>query len=109
MRVLDDVFHEYAREFRFPGYFGCNWPAFYECMTELDGCPAPALLTIISDPDELLSDEPEEMRTLMRQLADIGKRWANAFALLGAGWGSKASEIPFHTVVLEPSRHEAAS
>jgi hypothetical protein len=109
MRVLDDLFREYAREFRFPDYFGYNWPAFYECMTELDGCPAPAFLTIISDPDELLSREPEEMPTLTRQLESIGRRWASAFGLIGPEWGAKAGEIPFHTVLLEPSRHEAAS
>lgn len=109
MRVLDDLFREYAREFRFPDYFGYNWPAFYECMTVLDECPAPAFLTIISDPGALLSREPEEMPTLMRQLEGIGKRWAGAFALLGSGWGVNAGEIPFHTVVLEPGRNEATS
>lgn len=109
MRVLDDLFREYAREFRFPEYFGHNWSAFYECMTVLDGCPAPAFLTIISDSDELLSQEPEERPTLLRQLEDIGKSWANAFALLGPEWGAKAGEIPFHTVLLAPSSDEDLS
>lgn len=108
MRVLDDLFREYAREFRFPDYFGYNWPAFYECMTELNECAAPAFLTIISNRDELLSHEPEEVPTLMRQLESIGRRWAGAFGLLGSAWGVNAGEIPFHTL-LAPGGKEATS
>ena len=103
MRSLDELFHEYSREFRFPEYFGSNWSAFYECMTELEGRPAPGFLTLISDADQLLSRDPNELPTFTRQLESIGRRWADAFGLLGPEWGRNSGEIPFHTILVEAS------
>ena len=98
MRVLDELLREYAREFRFPDYVGDNWPAFYECMTGLDECPAPAFLAIFSDRGALLSQEPDEIPTLMRQLESIGRPGAGAFGLPSSAWGVNEGQIPFHTV-----------
>ena len=65
-----------------------------------NGQPARAYLTIITRGDEVLSDEPEELGTYLRQLEKIGRRWASAFAL-GPGWGG--GEVPFHTVIIDRS------
>ncbi|MER7249756.1 barstar family protein [Kribbella sp. NPDC000426] len=100
MHSLEDLFREYVREFSFPEYFGWNWAAFGECMKVLDGQPARAYLTIITHGDEILSDEPEELNTYLRQLEKIGRRWGSAFAL-GPAWGG--GEVPFHTVVIDGS------
>jgi hypothetical protein len=98
MHSLEGLYREYVREFSFPEYFGWNWAAFGECMKELDGQPARAYLTIITHGDEVLSDEPEELSTYLRQLEKIGRRWASAFAL-GPEWGG--GEVPFHTVIID--------
>jgi RNAse (barnase) inhibitor barstar len=98
MRTVEELFREYAREFSFPEYFGWNWPAFNECMTELEEQPARAYLTVITHADEVLSAEPDDLATYLRQSGDIGRHWAGAFAL-GADWGG--GEVPFHTVFIE--------
>ncbi|QIS02446.1 hypothetical protein F5X71_09020 [Nocardia brasiliensis] len=36
MRTTTELFAEFAAAFQFPWYFGQNWAAFDECMTDLD-------------------------------------------------------------------------
>lgn len=98
MHTLEELFREYVREFSFPEYFGWNWAAFDECMKELEGQPARAYLTIITHADQVLSAEPDELPTYIRQLEEIGRRWGGAFAL-GPEWGG--GEVPFHTILVE--------
>lgn len=98
MQSLEGLFREYVREFSLPEYFGWNWPAFDECMKELEGRPAQGYLTIIKRADEVLAGEPGELDTYLRQLDNIGRRWAYAFAL---GPDRGGGEVPFHTVLVE--------
>jgi hypothetical protein len=98
--IRSKLFREYVREFSFPGYFGWNWAAFDECMKELEDQPARTYLTVITRADQILSAEPDELRTYLRQLEDIGRRWAGAYALCPE-WGG--GEVPFHTL-LQDSR-----
>jgi hypothetical protein len=100
MHTLDELFREYVREFSFPEYFGWNWAAFDECMTELEARPAHAYLTVIARAEETLSAELGELDTYHRQLEGIGRHWAGAFAL-GPEWGG--GEVPFHTVFVDGS------
>lgn len=97
MHTLEELFREYVREFALPEYFGWNWAAFDECMKELDDQPARAYLTIITGGEQVLSAEPDELPTYLRQLEGIGRRWAGAFAL-GSEWGG--GEVPFHTILV---------
>lgn len=97
MHTVEELFREYGREFSFPEYFGWNCAAFHECMTELEDQPARAYLTLIMSADEVLSAEPGDLATYLRQLEEIGRHWAGAFAL-GPQWGG--GEVPFHTVLV---------
>lgn len=36
MHTVEELFREYVRAFSLPGYFGWNWAAFDECMSELE-------------------------------------------------------------------------
>lgn len=98
MQDFDSLLREYSREFRFPEYVGANWDAFFECMTELEGFPAVAYLTVIEDGDLVLAQEPAERDMFLRQLGLIGQYWGRSFGL-GPEWGG--GEVPFHTVLLE--------
>lgn len=100
MQAVDGLFREYVREFRFPEYFGWNWPAFSECMTELSWLPATSYLTVIDEADLLLRDEPADLPTFLRHLANIGMRWAHSFGL-GPEWGG--GEVPFNTILVRDS------
>jgi RNAse (barnase) inhibitor barstar len=96
--TLEELFREYVREFQLPEYFGWNWPAFYECMRDLSWLPATSYLTVIFNSTALLRAEPAELPTFTRQLADIGKRWANSFGL-GPEWNG--GEVPFNTILVQ--------
>jgi RNAse (barnase) inhibitor barstar len=98
MHTLEELFREYVREFSFPEYFGWNWAAFDECMKGLNDQPARAYLTVITRADQILSAEPDELATFLRQLEDVGRRWGGAFGL-GVEWGN--GEVPFHTILGE--------
>jgi hypothetical protein len=98
MRTVEELFREHVREFSFPEYFGWNWAAFDECMTGLEDRPARAYLTLIMRASEVLAAESGDLATYLRQLEDIGRHWAGAFAL-GPEWGD--GEVPFHTVFVE--------
>lgn len=100
MHTLEELFRAYAREFSLPEYFGWNWAAFDECMTELEWLPARAYLTIVTRAEEVLCDDPGDFPTYLRQLGHIGRYWAGSFAL-GSEWGY--GEVPFHTILIENS------
>ncbi|MFG1912407.1 barstar family protein [Kribbella sp. NPDC048928] len=98
MRTVDDLFQQYVREFRLPEYFGWNWAAFDECMTDLAWMPANGYLTVIDSADQVLADELDDRATSLRHLRGIGRYWSRAFAL-GPAWGR--GEVAFHTVLVD--------
>jgi hypothetical protein len=113
MQDVPQLFSEYARAFRFPDYFGANWPAFDECLGDLDWLPSRAYTTVITSGESLLEDVPVERETFFRVVSDVGRRWAGSFGL-GPAWGG--GEVPFHTVLVDRStevlgspRHERGS
>lgn len=97
MRSAEAFFAEFVREFRFPEYFGWNWAAFAECITELSGRPAPAYLLTIERADQLLVDSPTDREIFFRLIRDVTLHWANSFGL-GPEWGG--GEVPFNVALL---------
>jgi len=61
------LFSHYARELRFPYYFGFNWDALDECLTDLEWLVIPSLL--LWHEDIPLSAHPEGARTYLMDLA----------------------------------------
>jgi hypothetical protein len=106
MRTVDDLFREYVRVFSFPEYFGWNWAAFAEYITELTGAPAQSYLTVVSQANRVLENDPLDRHTYLRQLNGIGKFWANSFGL-PAEWGG--GEVPFNSILLVPQPDQALS
>jgi RNAse (barnase) inhibitor barstar len=100
MPTAESLFREYVREFHFPEYFGYNWDAFYECMRELEGIPAPAYLTVVEHSDQVLSENSRDLAVYLELLADIGKYWSNSFGL-GPEWGG--GEVAFNSILLPPA------
>lgn len=56
-RSLDDFFCEISSSMRFPWYFGWNWAAFDECMTDLEWLRFSRLLIVIDDYDLIFQEE----------------------------------------------------
>ncbi|WP_372969132.1 barstar family protein [Microbacterium sp.] len=101
MRTAPTLFGVFASAFKFPDYFGDNWAAFHESMTELEAMPAKGYLTVIRRSELLLADDPADLPTFIRQLGSIGQHWSRSFGL-GPQWGG--GEVPFRTLfsVAEP-------
>lgn len=74
-RTLDALYDEVSAALQFPWYFGGNWAAFDECITDLDWIPADTYCLMISQADLLLCDEPVEFSVLMRVLDSANVNW----------------------------------
>ncbi len=68
-------FDEAAAALQFPYYFGANWNAFWECITDLSWLWRPSFLLIFDRADVLLRDSPGDFATLARVLADANEHW----------------------------------
>ncbi|MEV6976730.1 barstar family protein [Kitasatospora sp. NPDC093806] len=73
-RTKPALFAEWARALSFPGYFGHNWDAFEECLTDTlhpPGATAPTrLLVLVTATEALLADEPPAQLALLLAILD---------------------------------------
>jgi hypothetical protein len=77
MRNAQRLFDEFAAALQFPAYFGENCAAFDECLTDLGWLPAGAgHVLVITEPAEVLADDPADFTVLVRILADAVTDWA---------------------------------
>jgi RNAse (barnase) inhibitor barstar len=104
MRTVDGLFAEFAHALAFPGYFGANWAAFEDCLSDLDWLPAPAYLLVVDAADQLLADEPAQRTGLLGDLlVRVARYWGEAVE--DGGWWDRRG-VPFHVVLVtgdEPS------
>jgi Barstar (barnase inhibitor) len=92
------LFTEFALGWEFPDYFGHNWPALEDCLTDLAWVPAPGYLCVIDHAEALLEDEPPvAMAVLTDLLTRVGAYWAAPIAV-GEAWDRPAK--PFRTLLL---------
>ncbi|MCF1598726.1 barstar family protein [Streptomyces muensis] len=78
-RTRAGLFSAWARALEFPAYFGHNWDAFHDCVSEKalwhsdpDGPPPAHPLTIlVEDAAHLLADAaPQDLTVLLQSLSD---------------------------------------
>ena len=111
-----EVFSGFANALQFPYYFGWNWAAFDECLSQMDmaeavgvplssGLPvSTGIVVIVFDAGEVLSHDPEAMGVLVRSLQRARQVYATPIDR-GEWWDRPA--VPFH-VVLQLGRDQAA-
>jgi hypothetical protein len=92
------LFNEHAAALQFPAYFGENWPAFDECLNDLEWFPADAYILFISDADKLLAYDNREFTTFMKIITKTIREWVT---------GREYDEFPnpptpFHVVLHSP-------
>lgn len=78
MPDADGVFRTFQRELGLPDYFGGNWDALDECLSDLEAMPATALLLVLTDAGRVLQHSPEELDFLAEILARTAEAWAEA-------------------------------
>ncbi|WP_273544069.1 barstar family protein [Cellulomonas fulva] len=98
MRTVGGLFDEVSAALQFPYYFGENWPAFDECLADMDWLPLQVgIVVTVLDAVEVLSDEPSaELGTLARTIAHASETYAEPIAS-GEWWDRPA--LPFHVVL----------
>ena len=63
---------EFAAALQFPHYFGENWDAFEDCLSDLSWLGDLPLLLIVANADRVLPDAPEDFKTFVSILTTIG-------------------------------------
>ena len=96
------LFAEFARALEFPDYFGHNWDAMEECLTDLEWLPARGYVLLITDAAHVLPNDETEYETFLEILCDAGEAW-------GSGKAGMAMQraTPFH-VLFAVSKQERA-
>lgn len=71
--TVDDFFKEISASMRFPSYFGWNWDAFDECITDLEWLKFSGLLIVIDDFNYIFHTEdcPSIYRALLTKHINI--------------------------------------
>jgi hypothetical protein len=80
-RTMGAMFDELAAALQFPTYFGENWAALDDMLLDLDWLPTHDHLLLVSDADELLADEPDDVLELL----------IRAFVRAHQAWGGETS------------------
>jgi RNAse (barnase) inhibitor barstar len=60
----------FARELRFPDYFGHNWDALNDCLRDLGYLPGNGIVIVIDQFDRFASHDPQEWSTALHVLRE---------------------------------------
>ena len=93
MRTIDSLFNEFASGLQFPSYFGKNWSAFDECINDLDWLSGESYIIGITDSNDLLCRDEEEISTFFKILKKACEEWSKPKDI-GQKWGREGR--PFH-------------
>jgi RNAse (barnase) inhibitor barstar len=69
------LFQEWAAALQFPSYFGHNWDAFEDCLTDLDWLPAKNYLFFITNANSILRDSSHELNMFLDILNKAEASW----------------------------------
>ncbi len=104
-QTVDELFNEVGAALQFPYYFGENWPAFNECIYDLDWLPAEAYIFMFDQANLVLQHESkEDFRVLIRILKDASENWE--------AWRQALSDVgpvPTYRIIFQVDEQELAS
>ncbi|HMM71866.1 MAG TPA: barstar family protein [Rhodocyclaceae bacterium] len=69
------LLEELARAFALPEWFGYNWDALSDCLTDLSWKEAPGYVLRIAHAERWLREEPDDWRVLCDALRDVSDYW----------------------------------
>jgi len=76
-------FDELAAAVQFPYYFGENWDAVWDCITDLNWVRGSSFLLIFDSAQHLLSESDRGFQILLEVLTHAHDRWHREFADFG--------------------------
>jgi hypothetical protein len=71
----EGFFTEIARVLHFPDYFGRNWDAVNDCLTDLTWLPATGYVLLFDGFGLLAHDQPDQWRIGLNVLSDAAAFW----------------------------------
>ena len=97
-RTRAALFDESAAALQFPYYFGENWNAFDDCLTDLEWLRAVGYVVAVGNAVELLAEErPEEFSLFVELVGRIARQWGEAVAPDGrTARPPRAFHVVFH-------------
>jgi len=97
MRTEPELFDEFAAAWQFPAYFGENWAALDDCLTDLAWLPPKAgYVLVVTEPLRVLERAADALPVLVRHLTSVCAAWSAPVAL-GEWWDRPA--VAFQTVL----------
>lgn len=66
-----------AEAMKFPAYFGFNWDAFEECITDLTWCPAKKYVLMYERPDVFAHADPSQWQIAIEILHSAEEYWGS--------------------------------
>lgn len=98
MRSTDGLMAEMSAALQFPHYFGENWAALDECLSDMDWLlPTKAIVVLVGEPSDVLRDEPiDELQALVKAISNASETYNSPIAE-GEWWDRPA--VPFHIVL----------
>ena len=100
------LFDEFAAALQFPLYFGENWDAFEECISELESLPhGVGIVIVVTEPDRVLCAEPEAMQQLVAVLESASRMWSQVSDL---DEPRVRQAVPFHVLLAASDKSAAA-
>jgi len=102
-RTAAGLLTECARVLDFPDYFGHNWDALEECLTDLEWLPAKGYILLFTDAAHVLPNDETEYETFLEILRDAGEAWGSGQAGMSA-----QRATPFHTLFAVSKQEKAA-
>jgi hypothetical protein len=103
-------FQEIARALQFPDYFGRNWDAVYDCLTDFNWLPADGYVLVLDGFDHLAMNEPGQWEIGLKVLREACAFWRPLsrpmYVLLG-GSGELAPGVPPLPSACRTSWHDA--
>lgn len=71
----DDVLARFARALKFPEWFGGNWDALANCLSDLSWWPAPGYVLLLEHVDAWRTAQPQLYDTVLAILEDAAAAW----------------------------------
>ena len=70
-----DLLGGFARELKFPTWFGHNWDALADCLDDLGWLRASGYLLVLENPVGLSNAAPKDFAVALDILADAARKW----------------------------------
>lgn len=75
IQTSEDVMHRVGVALNFPSYFGGNWDAFLDMITDLSWTPAPGYVVLLRNAEALLQLPTDHLGIFLRLCSAVVARW----------------------------------